>query len=200
MNNKKTHCGAGILLVEDLFANGYKEDPEPVIILYQNRYNNKCEDLGGKVDDKDLTSKCPVAQAALREAFEESGTYIKFANTNVLGRKIKGKRTFIDKPEYRAYCVGIPSGIFNHEDAKLKLEKNKEKRFFNEMSDIKRVYVSDLENLSGKSVIDSNGESISIRSRTLLLIKQALKKDLISLVLQKPLEVKKLEDSSLILF
>lgn len=66
----KTYSGAGVILVE----NQYGRRGEQAVILYVGK-SGQLEDLGGLIDRKDKSAEYPIAQAARREAYEESAIF-----------------------------------------------------------------------------------------------------------------------------
>ena len=196
---KKTYSGAGIVLVEERYTLGTKPT-EPAVILYVNKCSKKLEDLGGSLSKSDLSALYPIAEGARREATEESATYINFSDTGAFGKSIGDTDVFVDHNEYRCYFVGIPSGYFSRSDALSCLKANRHKHHFNEMSDVQRVYISDLESygihfVSGDLLVpDANGNLVTIAGRTKAVIRNALQKRILSLVLKFPRTVHKIKD------
>jgi hypothetical protein len=192
----KTYSGAGVILVESNYVNKGRARSERALILYMSK-SGQLEDLGGLIDNADKQAQYPMAQTARREAFEESAIHIDFNDTGSLGRSINGRDVFVDHREYRGYFVGIPPGIFSANEARLCLQTYQNTRPYNEMVDVHRVYVSDLERSGVRTkqgdltTVDANGNQVVIKGRTKALIREALNRGIIDLVALNPRHVLK---------
>ena len=116
--------GAGILLFTEINKKKY-------LILYKARNKNYYEDLGGRIDEGD-----DVYKTASREAYEESATYINLNEYDLYDvQKIYLKK-------YICFIKGVNN--FSIQNAKILLDKYKNKKHYNEMDDVKIVPVVDL--------------------------------------------------------
>jgi hypothetical protein len=188
---QKNHSGAGIILFEKSFNNGKKN--EPTVLLFNS--NGFYQDLGGSVELSGLNIRTDILQeTAKREAFEESASYLEI-KTN-LNKIINNKQTYVDipvnSPKYRCYAIGlneltfIPGSFVGNLD-KLKNTMNTPSTFL-EMSEVRRFYLSDIKNcIASTTGINSrcntvDGEMCTIRSRTVSILQEMLKKNGTSIV------------------
>lgn len=115
-----------------------------------------------------------------------------FNDTSPVGRTINGTDVFVDHHEYRGYFVGVPAGTFSAEEARLCLQTYRNTRPYNEMVDVRRVYISDLEKSGVRMqqgdlrTVDADGNPVVIKGRTKALIRKALDKNIIDLVARNP--------------
>ena len=122
--------GSGLLLLTKVNSKIY-------IILYKGRYSKKYEDLGGTIDPGEN-----IFQTAAREVYEESATYINFKPEDLY----TSEKIILER--YVSFIKFIKN--FNIDTATKLLNKYKNKKFYNEMNDIKII---ELEKLM-KSIIN----------------------------------------------
>jgi hypothetical protein len=103
--NTTTYSGAGIFIIEE----GYLSK-QPAVILFQNRSNNKYEDLGGGLDTRLDAGESVLNKTAQKESLEESCCAIDLENLS-LDRTLLGQKLFVDSDyqgtKYRAFMVGV---------------------------------------------------------------------------------------------
>ena len=116
--------GSGILLLTKINSKIH-------IILYRGTYKKKYEDLGGSMDPGE-----DIFQTAAREVYEESATYIKFKPEDLYN----SDKIILDR--YITFVKIIKN--FNIEKGMNLLQKYKDKKYYNEMDDIKIIDLDQL--------------------------------------------------------
>jgi len=185
----RRYSGAGVILCE-VYEN------ELSVILFRSSERRMYEDLGGGLDYDDLTTENPLKSAAIREAFEESRGLINITEPKRMKRYVDGQ---FGPRYYRTYLVGIneKSLFSDYHFNKTIIDKNKKiKSTMKETDDIDRFYVKDLikggimDSVTGLSftTVNVNGESKKIYTRTVDILKLAIRDDLVSKVVRTPAE------------
>jgi len=203
-SQQKHYHAAGVCIIEKSYNHGRKPG-EPAYIFYKS-YRGCWEILGGEYDPAKDIGTFAIAETAKRESYEESATYLNFENTGVIGKKVSGIDVMSDQQDtrpghgtfYRAYFVAIPSGQFLRSEATASLTAYVGQSPYNEMTDVTRVYLSDLEPELGKAgdvtVVDTHGTTITISALTKALIRNAGRASgaIIQAVLANPKKVTKI--------
>lgn len=188
-NTLKRYSGSGILLFE-LYNN------RPTIILFKSSERDVYEDLGGGLDYDDLIMKNPLKSAAIREAFEESRGLINITDPKYIKYYVDGN---FGSKHYRSYLLRINSNslIDNYYNNKKIIDNNKKiKHTMKETTDISRFYIDDLikdgilESVTGLNftAFDINHKTKKIYTRTVDIIKLAIKDDIIKNVIDNPID------------
>ncbi len=197
----RKYSGSGIILVE--IYNNRAGRKEPAVILFKSIRKEGgivYEGLGGRIDSSDLLHKYPLVITARREAYEESRGLISFSSAKHIGAPIKGNNIFVDRKYgeyyYRAYFVGIRSGVFSKKDYinnKIILDSIKNVyHAMKETHDVTRFYIRDLiksgllTEKNNLTTVDAYGKKATIFMRTVSLIRNAYKKGILNLVIKYP--------------
>jgi hypothetical protein len=194
----EVYNGAGLVVVENY--NNHKGRQEPAVILFQS-HRGLYQDLGGTIDKSDMKHKSPTAFTACREAKEESRNTISITNAKHLGR------TFVTIYKYRAYFVGIKSGLFfskKYDYNKKILDNSKISRVWKETVDVQRFYLSDLIaaginiNKGNLNVTSAQGKMCIIGGRAKAILREGLAKKYIFQVLKTPIKLKLITDNKIL--
>jgi len=187
-NNKYT--GSGVLLLENY--NNNQGRIEPAVILFRNKHMNAYADLGGHIDQVDLSTKYPLESAASREAFEESACLLKIC-------KLKNA-TYVTHNSYFCYILGIAPGILHskyYNDNLKIIQRNQFQYQYKETDGIMRFYLSDLlktglmTTKNDLPTIDANGNIAIVTGRTKALVREAMINGIIYANLVNPSPFKK---------
>ena len=187
----KSYSGSGIMLFE-------LHKGKPTVILFENHRKNKSlyEDLGGGIDSDELISKDPLKSTAIREAFEESRGLINISNPKHLEIYVDSQ---YKSKYYRNYLVGIKyeALIDDYNHNKSIIDKNsKMVNTMKETFSIEKFYINDLikdgimESIKGLSFLARNidNKQKNIYTRTVDILQEAISKDVIQKVVNKPIE------------
>ena len=188
--SNKRYSGSGLMMFE--LYNG-----KPSVILFKSIRSSKYvyEDLGGVIDEHDLSTHDPLKSAAIREAFEESRGLINIMSPKHIDEYIDHghNSTF-----YRSYLIGVNLGQFLNDDyshnKKITDDHERVSNPMKETIDIDRFYISDLVmdgilDSKGSFVTkDTNGRKRTIFKRAADILKDSINADIIKKIINNPIE------------
>lgn len=198
--NGLIYNGSGLILLE-MHYNRKTKKYIPSVLLFKGFYDNLYQNLGGKIDKKDLLYYHPIVSTALREGVEESLNTIVIPEISLL-EKMEYIDSQLNNIYYREYLICLPPSMFQRKyffQNKKIIDKLNVSSAWKEMIDVKRFYLKDLIKCSqeeSNECIDINEKSCFLRPDSMRSFKTLASKydNLINDILNKPINFKLTEN------